>query len=115
MQKNPKSEVKIENPDVGPPMPIEKMRFLLAILLKKISNPERLEELGFDRRLIDDILIESIENSGREPCKDDCLPPAEKLKRNVQILLDWTVPEKYMEKFKKEQRSTEELLEELTS
>lgn len=105
----------VEKSEVGPPMPIEKMRFLLAILLKKISDPERLEELGFDRRLIDDILIESIENSGREPCKDDELSVAEKLKRNVQILLEWTVPEKYMEKFRKEQRSTEELLEELTS
>lgn len=115
LKKKPKPEVRVENVEIGLPMPIEKMRFLLAILLKKISDPERLEELGFDKRLIDDILIESIQNSGREPCKDTDLSVAEKLKRNVQILLDWTVPEKYMDKFKKEQRSTEELLEELTS
>lgn len=115
LKKQPKvNEVKVEGTNIEPPMAIEKMRFLLAILLKKISVPERLEELGFNRRLIDDVLIESIKNSGREPCRED-IPVAEKLKRNVQILLEWTVPKQYMEKFKTEQRSTEELLEELTS
>ncbi|KAJ8925195.1 hypothetical protein NQ315_001381 [Exocentrus adspersus] len=115
LQKKPKlDDVKIENSNIEPPMAVEKMRFLLAVLLKKISVPERLDELGFNKRLIDDVLIESIENSGREPCKAD-IPVAEKLKRNVQILLEWTVPKHYMEKFKTEQRSTEELLEELTS
>lgn len=106
---------KVEEGEVEPPMAVEKMRLLLAILLKKISAPDRLEELGFNKRLIDDVLVESIRNSGREPCKDYMLSPAEKLKRNVQILLEWTVPKHYMEKFKTEQRSTEELLEELTS
>ncbi|KAI4471569.1 zinc finger protein [Holotrichia oblita] len=108
-------EVKQEKNSVEPPMSIEKMRFLLAILLKKISAPERLDELGFNKRLIDDVLEESIENSGRQPCKDADISIAEKLKQNVQILLEWTVPKQYMEKFRTEQRSTEELLEELTS
>lgn len=100
---------------IDPPMSLEKMRFLLAVLLKKISSQERLEELGFNKRLIDDILVDSIKSSGREPCKDTSLSVAEKLKKNVEILLEWTVPKQYMEKFKNEQRSTEELLEELTS
>lgn len=113
--KKPKVETKTENSSVDPPMAIEKMRFLLAILLKKISAPERLDELGFNKKLIDDVLIESIIGSGRTPCKDADLSVAEKLKRNVQILLEWTVPKQYMDKFKGEQRSTEELLEELTS
>lgn len=111
----PKTEPKIDTDIIEPPMAIEKMRFLLAILLKKISSPERLDELGFNKRLIDDVLVESITNSGREPCKELNLSVAEKLKRNVQILLEWTVPKQYMEKFRNEQRSTEELLEELTS
>lgn len=114
-QELPKLEPKIASNVVEPPMAIEKMRFLLAVLLKKISAPERLEELGFNKRLIDDVLIESIESSGRAPCKDFDLSVAERLKRNVQILLEWTVPKHYMEKFRTEQRSTEELLEELTS
>lgn len=112
----PKPEPKVEpNDTVEPAMAIEKMRFLLAILLKKISVPERLDELGFNKKLIDEVLIDSIESSGRKACRDTGLSVAEKLKRNVQILLEWTVPKQYMEKFKSEQRSTEELLEELTS
>lgn len=70
---------------------------------------------GFNKRLIDDILIDSLESSGHVPCKDDSMSVAEKLKVNVQLFLEWTVPPQFMEKFKTEQKSTEELLEELTS
>lgn len=45
-------------------MPMEKMRTLLALLLKKISTPGRLKKLGFGTRLIDDVLKESITASG---------------------------------------------------
>lgn len=31
------------------PMSIEKMRFLIAILLKKISSDKKLKELGFEK------------------------------------------------------------------
>lgn len=112
-----KAEVKEEEDTslVALPMQIERMRLLLAILLKRISAPTKLAELGFNKRLIDDVLIESIKTSGRVACIDPSLSVAERLKRNVEILLDWTVPKPYMEKFKAEQRSTEELLEELTS
>lgn len=107
------TEIKVE-PTITP-MTIEKMRLLLAVLLKKISTQKRLEELGFNKRLIDEVLQESIIGSGREPCKDVTLSEAERLKRNIQILLEWTVPKEFIEKFKIEQRSTEEILEELTS
>lgn len=110
-----KREPELAPASIEPPMAVEKMRFLLAILLKKISAPEKLDELGFNKRLIDDVLVESIESSGRVPCSDGGLTVAEKLKNNVQILLEWTVPKHYMERFRVEQRSTEELLEELTS
>lgn len=111
----PKKEVEETNFDIQPAMPLDKMRFLLAILLKKISAPDRLEELGFNKKLIDDVLADSIKSSGREPCRDMTLSVPDRLKRNVEILLEWTVPKQYMEKFRNEQRSTEELLEELTS
>nr|CAI5827001.1 unnamed protein product [Callosobruchus analis] len=114
--KEPKvPDIEVTEKVLEPPMPVEKMRFLLAILLKKISVPERLQELGFDKKLIDDVLVESIKNSGREPCTDSKLTVGERLRKNVTILLEWTVPKSYMEKFKLERRSTEELLEELTS
>ncbi|KAK7868852.1 hypothetical protein R5R35_014179 [Gryllus longicercus] len=98
-----------------PGMPLERMRLLLAVLLKRISTPQRLDALRFGRRLIDDVLCDSIEGSGRAPCADARLAPAERLRRNVQILLDWTVPKHYMDKFRRERRSTDDLLEELTS
>uniref|UniRef100_A0A6M2DLX0 C2H2-type domain-containing protein n=2 Tax=Xenopsylla cheopis TaxID=163159 RepID=A0A6M2DLX0_XENCH len=100
---------------IDPPMALEKMRLLLSILLQRISSPDKLQKLGFNKLLIDDVLIASIKSSGREPCNQSDISPAERLKRNVQILLDWTVPKQYMEEFRKQQRSTEELLQELTS
>ena len=46
-------------------MPMEKMRTLLALLLKKISTPGRLKKLGFGTRLIDDVLNESISGKNK--------------------------------------------------
>jgi len=38
-------------------MPIEKLRALLALLLKTISSTSRLKKFGFGTRLIDDVLV----------------------------------------------------------
>lgn len=107
--------VKAANSGVEPPMPLSQMRFLVAILLKKISTEERLKDLGFDKRLIDNVLVDSLKCAGRKAYDDKSLDPAFRLKQNVQELLEWTVPPKYMEEFKKANRSTEELLEDLTN
>lgn len=96
-------------------MPMEKMRTLLALLLKKISTPGRLKKLGFGTRLIDEVLKESIAASGRQPYSvgQDGMNEQETLKKNIQILLDWTIPEDYMAYFKKEKKTADEILEEL--
>ncbi len=96
-------------------MPMEKMRTLLALLLKKISTPGRLKKLGFGTRLIDDVLKESIAASGRKPADPEGLGEQEVLQKNIQILLDWTIPEDYMDYFKQEKKSVDEILEELAS
>ncbi|XP_067000885.1 zinc finger protein 502-like [Anabrus simplex] len=114
-ESNSTAEDETNNDRAKPIMPIQKMRMLLAVLLKRISTPSRLDSLGFGKRLIDDVLCESIESSGRESCVSKELDECERLKRNVEILLEWTIPKQYMEKFRRERRSTEELLEELTS
>ncbi|KAJ8897767.1 hypothetical protein PR048_003117 [Dryococelus australis] len=101
--------------EVKPVMALDKMRLLLAILLKKISTPSNLDVIGFGRHLIDDVLCKSIERSGRKPCYSEDLDEGQRLKQNIEILLEWTVPKQYMEKFRRERRSTEELLEELTT
>ena len=96
-------------------MPLQKMRTLLALLLKKISTPGRLKKLGFGTRLIDQVLKESIEASGRKPCEDTTLSEGSLLKKNIEILLEWTIPADYMNTFKEANKSVEEILEELAN
>lgn len=98
-----------------PVMTVERIRLLLACLFQKISTEEKLRVLGYGKLLIDDVLCASIASSGRKPCREKGLDEMTRLKKNIEILLDWTVPKMYMERFRKEQRSIEELMEELTS
>ena len=109
-----KDKDKIDSDDEGT-MPMEKMRTLLALLLKKISTPGRLKKLGFGTRLIDDVLKESISASGRDPCDDEKISDQARLKKNIRILLDWTIPEDYMAYFKAENKTIDEILEELAT
>lgn len=69
---------------------------------------------GFNKRLIDDLLVESLEAMGHVPCKNESLAPLKRLKTNIEILLNGTVPREKMEKFRKENKSTEDILELLT-
>lgn len=94
---------------------LSKMRLLVAILLKKISTQDRLKQLGFDKRLIDNVLVGALKMADQQFCEDISLTEIERLRRNVEHFLEWTVPDMYLKKLKKEQRSVEELLEELTS
>jgi len=96
-------------------MTLERMRMLLAILLKRISTPNRLRRLGYGQKLIDTVLVKSIESSGRNACSDQALDTQTLLKQNIEILLDWTIPTEYMDRFRTEKKTVEEILEELTS
>ena len=66
-------------------------------------------------RLIDQVLIESIEASGRAPCDDTTLSEGCLLKKNIEILLEWTIPADYMNTFREANKSVEEILEELAN
>lgn len=55
-----------------------------------------------------------MEAMGHTPCNDDTLPPLIRLKTNIEILLNGTVPKEQMAKFKKEHKRTEDILELLT-
>lgn len=94
---------------------LSRMRLLIAVLLKKISSQDRLKQLGFDKRLIDNVLMDALKMAGQNVCTDTSLHEVERLRANVNIFLDWSIPDAYMKKLKNEQRSTEELLEDLTS
>jgi len=96
-------------------MTVEKMRLLLAVLLKRISKQERLDELGFGKRLIDDVLQDSLVSAGKEPVTGSGLSELEALTRNLEIFLEWTVPKEHWENFRKMKKSPEDILETLTA
>lgn len=96
-------------------MTVEKMRLLLAVLLKRISKQERLDELGFGKRLIDDVLQDSLVSAGKEPVAGNGLSELEALTRNLEIFLEWTVPKEHWENFRKMKKSPEDILETLTA
>lgn len=96
-------------------MPIEKMRLLLAVLLKRISQPERLIELGFGKRLIDEVLQDSLISAGKQPVQVGEISEFDSLKKNVEIFLEWTVPKSHWANFKKMKKSPEEILQTLTT
>ncbi|XP_057328007.1 zinc finger protein 260-like [Microplitis mediator] len=96
-------------------MSIEKMRLLLAVLLKRISKPEKLDELGFGKRLIDEVLQDSLVSAGKDPVFIGELTELETLRKNIETFLEWTVPKEHWENFKKLNKSPEEILETLTA
>lgn len=110
------TKIELKNVQHGQLMSLERMRMLLAILLKRISTPSRLRRLGYGTKLIDVVLTKSIQSSGRKiAISDDSLDVRSLLKRNIEILLDWTIPKEFMDRFRQEQKTVEEILEELTS
>ncbi|XP_014207193.1 zinc finger protein 436-like [Copidosoma floridanum] len=97
-------------------MSIEKIRLLLAVLLKRISRQERLDELGFGKRLIDEVLVDSLLSAGKGAVKPSVLVPEfEALQTNLGVFLEWTVPREHWENFRKMKRTPEEVLEALTA
>lgn len=96
-------------------MSVERMRLLLAVLLKRISKQERLDELGFGKRLIDEVLRDSLLSAGRNPVSRDGLTELETLTKNLEIFLKWTVPKEHWENFCKLNKSPEDILETLTA
>lgn len=89
------------------------MRLMVTILLKKISSESKLKELGFEKRLIDNILIDSLKCAGRKFYVEESFSEAEKLKLNIAEFLEWTIPSETMKTFKQDRKSTEEILDAL--
>lgn len=65
--------------------------------------------------MIDNILVDSLKIAGRKFYIDEAFSEAERLKLNVEEFLDWTIPTDTMTIFKKDSKSTEEILESLAS
>ena len=88
---------------------------LLAVLLKRISKQERLDELGFGKRLIDEVLYDSLLSAGKDPVVSNGLSELETLTKNLEIFLKWTVPKEHWEHFRKLNKTPEDILETLTA
>ncbi|XP_037933856.1 gastrula zinc finger protein XlCGF57.1 [Teleopsis dalmanni] len=91
------------------------MRFLVAYLYKKISSKQRLQQLGFEKRLIDNVLIASLKLANRKVCDDQNLSAIARLRLNVEEFLNWIVPAKPMEHLRKEQLSVESTLDKIAT
>lgn len=90
---------------------------LIAIskILKKKSSffSQNIYYQGFEKRLIDNILIDSLRCAGRTVYTDEKFTEAERLKLNIEEFLEWTVPNDSMKNFKEGRKSVEEILEQL--
>ncbi|XP_013119207.2 zinc finger protein 420 [Stomoxys calcitrans] len=91
------------------------IRFLMAILLKKISSEQKLQQLGFEKRLIDNVVIAALKLAKRKASEDLKLSHLERMRMNVEEFLNWIVPPNVMEKFKEEKLETENILEKIVS
>lgn len=105
----------IGEPEDNTSLALSKLRLLIAVLLKKISTQERLKKLGFDKRLIDNVLIAALQTADQPICEDTALNEIERLRVNVNQFLEWTIPEAYMKKLRRDHRTPEEVLENLAS
>ncbi|KAI8121970.1 hypothetical protein FF38_05677 [Lucilia cuprina] len=91
------------------------IRFLMAILLKKISSDQKLQQLGFEKRLIDNVVIAALKLANRKAHDDTKLSSLERMRLNVEEFLNWIVPSNVMDKFREENQSTENILEKIVS
>lgn len=91
------------------------MRFHIAILLKKISTDQKLQQLGFEKRLIDNVVIASLKMAKRNVHTDSNLTPLVRMRRNVEELLNWIVPAELMENMRQENCAIETILEKIVT
>ncbi|XP_036326370.1 zinc finger protein 236 [Rhagoletis pomonella] len=91
------------------------LRFLMALLLKKISSPQKLQQLGYEKRLIDNVVVASLKLANRKACEDPALSPIARMRLNVEEFLNWIVPAQAMETFRQEQQSVESLLDKIVT
>ena len=91
------------------------LRFLMAVLLKKISSEQKLKQLGYEKRLIDNVVIASLKLANRKPNEDESLSAIERMRKNVEVFLNWIVPAELMDSFKQQELSDECILDKIVT
>lgn len=90
---------------------LSNLRILLAAVIKKISKPQLLSDLGFNRRLIDNVLKDSLESTKQPYIFDDDLSDLDCLRLNTMTFLSWIVPAPKMKILRQQNASPENILE----
>ncbi|KAH8384363.1 zinc finger protein OZF [Drosophila serrata] len=91
------------------------MRFNIAVVLKKISSAQKLRQLGYEKRLIDNVIIASLKLAQRPTHDDVKLTPLARLRLNVEEFLKWIVPAPTMNKFSEELLSIDTILDKIAT
>ncbi|KAK8730937.1 hypothetical protein OTU49_007711 [Cherax quadricarinatus] len=94
---------------------LARLRNRLAVLLYRISSEERRCKFGFGHRLVDEVLKLSLESSGHVPINDKSLSRLDELRKNVLLLLKWTIPKDTLEEYHKNNMTVDEVLDMLTT
>ncbi|XP_064101084.1 zinc finger protein 436-like [Macrobrachium nipponense] len=81
----------------------------------RISSEERRCKFGFGSLLVDEVLKLSLQSSGHEPFEDPSLSRLDELRKNVLLLLQWTIPKDTMEEIYKNNMTVDEVLDMLTT
>jgi len=91
------------------------IRFNMAVVLKKISSAQKLRQLGYEKRLIDNVVIASLKLAQRPSHDDVTLTPLARLRMNVEEFLKWIVPAPTMKKFSEELLSIDTILDKIAT
>lgn len=94
---------------------LSSIRFNMAVVLKKISSAQKLRQLGYEKRLIDNVIIASLKLAQRPSHDDATLTPLARLRLNVEEFLKWIVPATEMQKFSEEMLSIETILDKIAA
>lgn len=91
------------------------MRLCVAVLLKRISTGDRLKQLGFEKVLIDNVIMTALRKAGRPyEAGGDGMSDLDRFSVNVRYFLEWTIPKTTLERFEHKETNVKELLVKLT-
>lgn len=93
---------------------LSQMRLCVAVLLKRITTADRLKQLGFEKVLIDNVIMAALKKADQPFECDAGLPDLERFCVNVRYFLEWTIPKNILEKFEHKDTNVKELLVKLT-
>lgn len=97
--------------DTSEAITLTNLRILLAAVIKKISKPEILADIGFNRRLIDNVLKDTLENTKQPYILDDDLSDLDCLRLNTMTFLSFLISAPKMKILRQQNTSPEEILE----